>query len=64
MMYNAEDFLPLSAEEKSSAETLRPSRTYWADVWSRLKEDRLAIFGLAVIVAVILFAVFAPILSR
>ena len=63
-MYNAEDFLPLSEEEKSSAEVVRPSKTYWADVWSRLKEDRLAIFGLAVIVVVILFAVLAPILSR
>ena len=63
-MYNAEDFLPLSNEERLTAETLRPSKTYWADVWSRLKEDRLAVFGLAVIVAVILFAVFAPILSQ
>lgn len=64
MMYNAEDFLPLSDEERLTAETLRASKSYWADAWSRLKEDRLAIFGLAVIVAVILFAVFAPVLSR
>lgn len=63
-MYNAEDFLPLSDEERLTAETLRPSKTYWADAWSRLKEDRLAIFGLWVIVAVILFAVFAPVLSQ
>ena len=63
-MYNAEEFLPLSAEERFSAETLRPSKTYWADVWSRLKTDRLAVFGLAVIAIVILFAVFAPMLSQ
>ena len=64
MMYNAEDFLPLSDEERLTAETLRPSKSYWADAWSRLKEDKLAVFGLAVIVAVILFAVLAPILSQ
>lgn len=63
-MYNAEDFLPISAEERSNAETMRPSRTYWSDVWSRLKDDRLAVFGLCVIVAVILFAVFAPMFSH
>lgn len=63
-MYDAEEFMPLSAEEKAGAETLRPSRTYWSDVWLRLKEDKLAVFGLCVIAVVILYAVFAPILSR
>ena len=64
MMYNAEEFTPLSPEERLSAETLRPSKTYWADVWSRLKEDKLAVFGLWVILIVMVFAVFAPMFSR
>ena len=63
-MYNAEEFTPLSPEERLSAETLRPSKTYWADVWSRLKEDKLAVFGLWVILIVMVFAVFAPMFSR
>lgn len=63
-MYDAEEFMPLSAEEKAGAETLRPSRTYWTDAWLRLKEDKLAVIGLCVIAVVILFAVFAPMLSR
>ncbi len=63
-MYNAEDFTPLSDEERFTAETLRPSKTYWADVWTRLKADKLALFGLIVIAVVILFAVFAPMISR
>lgn len=63
-MYDAEEFMPLSAEEKAGAETLRPSRTYWSDAWLRLKEDKLAVVGLCVIAVVILFAVFAPMLSR
>ena len=64
MMYNAEEFTLLSPEERLSAETLRPSKTYWADVWSRLKEDKLAVFGLWVILIVMVFAVFAPMFSR
>ena len=63
-MYNAEEFMLLSPEERLSAETLRPSKTYWADVWSRLKEDKLAVFGLWVILIVMVFAVFAPMFSR
>ena len=64
MMYNAEEFTLLSPEERLSAETLRPSKTYWADVWSRLKEDKFAVFGLWVILIVMVFAVFAPMFSR
>ena len=64
MNYNPDDFLPLTLQEKSSAEIMRPSKTYWADVWSRLKTDRLAMIGLLIITVIILFAVFGPMLSR
>lgn len=64
MNYNPEDFLPLTPEEKSSAEIIRPSKTYWADVWSRLKTDRLAMLGLLTITVIMLLAVFAPVLSH
>ena len=64
MNYNPDDFLPLTLQEKSSAEIMRPSKTYWADVWSRLKTDRLAMLGLLTISVIILFAVFGPMLSR
>ena len=57
------DFTPLTIEERTSAEILRPSLTYWQDVWMRLKKDRLALFGLVVIVIMLLFAIFAPYFS-
>ena len=63
MMYDPELFLPLNPEDKETAETLRLSLTYWQDVTGRLMHDRLAMFGLAVIVAVIVLAVFGPVLS-
>jgi oligopeptide transport system permease protein len=36
------------------------SKGYWADAWSRLSRNRLAVIGLLIIVVNILLAVFAP----
>ena len=63
-MYKPEDFLPLTIEEREGAELLRPSKTYWADAWLRLKNDRAAMIGLCVILIVIILAVFGPVFSR
>ena len=63
-MYKPEDFLPLTIEEREGAEILRPSKTYWADAWLRLKNDRAAMIGLYVILIVIILAVFGPVFSR
>ena len=63
-MYKPEDFLPLTIEEREGAELLRPSKTYWADAWLRLKNDRAAMIGLYVILIVIILAVFGPVFSR
>ncbi|MBQ7561150.1 MAG: ABC transporter permease [Synergistaceae bacterium] len=57
------DFTPLTLEERTSAETLRPSLTYWQDVWQRLKKDRLALFGLIVILVMLTLAIFGPYFS-
>ncbi len=62
-MYDAELFLPLSREEKTDAEMMRPSRTYWQDVRERLMRDKLAVLGLLVIVLIVALAVFGPVLS-
>lgn len=42
----------------------RPSLTYWKDVWRRLKENKLAMFGLGIIVVLVLMAIIAPIFSQ
>jgi ABC-type dipeptide/oligopeptide/nickel transport system permease subunit len=45
----------------SQAEAIkRPSVTYWADVWRRLRENKLAMFGLGVIVILVFLAIFGP----
>ena len=62
-MYDPELFLPLPADERDTAEVLRPSRTYWQDVRSRLVKDPLAVLGLIVILVIVGLAVFGPMFS-
>lgn len=38
----------------------RPSLTYWADVWRRLRENKLAMFGLIIIVILLIMAIIGP----
>ena len=49
--------------EKNAEFIAQDSRTYLADVWSRLKKNRLAIFGLIILAIMVLFAIFGPIIS-
>ena len=62
-MYDPEMFMPLPAEERRRAESVRPSRTYWQDVRSRLVHDPLAVLGLTVIILIVGLAVFGPVFS-
>ncbi|MBQ9629893.1 MAG: ABC transporter permease [Synergistaceae bacterium] len=62
-LYDPSLFEPLSPEEKMHSEIIRPSLTYWADAWRRLKNDKLALFGLIVIMIILILAVFGPVFS-
>ncbi len=58
---NAFDHLgvdPLDAEKVT-----KPSVSYWQDTWRRLKKNRFALIGLFVLILLILFSVFAPLLT-
>lgn len=56
---NKEKFAFVSEEEKEREET-RPSLTYWADAWRRLKKNKLAMLGLTGVILVIIFGVVGP----
>lgn len=56
-------FEQLDEEEKVKGEILRPGVSYWQDVWRRLKENKLAMFGLVTIVIIIILAIFGPLIS-
>ena len=55
--YSPELFLPSEAKDKDAEQIHRPSIKYWADVWRRLKQNRLAMFGLFIIVALAIMAI-------
>jgi oligopeptide transport system permease protein len=51
--------------DKLDAEAVvRPSTTYWHDVWQRLRKDPLALFGLFVILVMSVACVFVPMFSK
>ncbi|MGI6577998.1 MAG: ABC transporter permease [Eubacteriales bacterium] len=61
---NDDDFEFVDRDEKDKEAIVRPSTSYWPDVWRRLKGNRLAMTCLAVIVFLIVMSVFAPIFSK
>ncbi len=58
----APDFTPLKTEV-FAAGPVRPATTYWQDAWRRLKQNKLAMAGLAVIVLIALLAALGPLFS-
>lgn len=44
-------------------EDSRPSLTYWADAWRRLKKNKLSMVGFAAIIFIILFGLVGPFLT-
>ena len=58
---DSELFSPLSSEEKKANEIVRPSVGYWANAWRRLKANKVALFSLIMIIVIIAFAIFGPI---
>ncbi len=59
--YRAEDFEPLHVDQ--ATQTLsRPSLSYWQDAWVRLKANRRALFSLYIVLALLAFTLFGPML--
>ncbi|MCX7904516.1 MAG: ABC transporter permease, partial [Caloramator sp.] len=56
-------FEKVPKEEKNINEIVRPSETYWQDVWRRLKKNKLAMGGLFFVIFITLIAIVGPYLS-
>lgn len=54
----------LPADETKYNEIVRPSVTYWQDAWRRLKQNKLAMFGLYTIAFILVLSILGPMLSR
>ncbi|MDP4144316.1 MAG: ABC transporter permease [Bacillota bacterium] len=64
MEFSKEMFEKVPAEEKDLNTVVRPSMTYWQDVWRRFRKNKLAMSGLIFVVFITLMAIFGPMLSR
>ncbi|AMA73669.1 ABC transporter permease [Aneurinibacillus thermoaerophilus] len=59
----ADMFRPVTDHFKDAEKIERPSVSYWADVWRRLKMNKLAMIGLLMIIALVIMAIIGPMIS-
>ncbi|MDF2673008.1 MAG: ABC-type dipeptide/oligopeptide/nickel transport system, permease component [Clostridiales bacterium] len=57
-------FEKVPKDQKDLNNIVRPSVTYFQDVWRRLKENKLSMLGLFIIAFITLGAIFGPMLSQ
>ncbi|MCK9444019.1 MAG: ABC transporter permease [Tissierellaceae bacterium] len=57
-------FQPALKEDRDSDRIRRPSIKYWPDVWRRLKQNRLAMVGLSIIIIMLFMSIFGPLFNK
>lgn len=50
----------LESEEKDAEKVDRPSLTYWQDAWRRLKDNKVAVVSLVIIIFIVVSAIVIP----
>ncbi len=55
-----EDFVLATSQEKQSVVELKPRMTYWQDAWRRLKQNKVAMVAMFIVIFYILFAFIGP----
>ena len=58
-----DEMFVIGVDDTLAEEIVRPSITYWRDVWQRFRRDRLALVGLVVIVIMTVLCVVMPMVS-
>lgn len=56
----SKDFTPLAKDRDMTDVIVRPSVSYWKDVFRRIRTDKVAVISFVVIAVIALFAIFAP----
>lgn len=64
MEINSDSFIKIPKDEKKLNEIIRPSETYFQDAWRRLKQNKLAMGGLAFVIFITIAAIIGPMLSK
>ena len=58
-----EEMFAIGVDDSAAEEIVRPSTTYWHDVWQRFRKDKLALVGLVIIVIMTLMCIILPMTS-
>lgn len=61
---SAADFKRLPEGEKQADALVRPSISYWKDVWRRIRSDKVAVLSMGIIFVIVLLAIFVPMFSK
>ncbi|MCR3761965.1 ABC transporter permease, partial [Clostridium felsineum] len=57
---SSEKFKIIGCENNNSEEIVRKNVTYWQDAWRRLKQNKVAVISLALLIVIILLAIIGP----
>ncbi|MBS4220377.1 ABC transporter permease [Bacillus sp. FJAT-49711] len=63
LKFTEDMFQPAIDNFKEAEKISRPSVSYWADAWRRLKMNKLAMFGLVIIILLLIMAIIGPYLN-
>jgi oligopeptide transport system permease protein len=63
MQLTKEHFQPIAVNLREAEDIKRPSLSFWADAWRRLKMNKVAMASLVLLILLILCAIFVPIFS-
>lgn len=63
MAYKDSDFIITGVSSSEAEGSMRPSQTYWQDAWRRLKQNKIAMLSLCVLVILCLMVVIGPAIS-
>jgi len=62
--FSKDMFQPLNGDEKQLKQIPRPTVTYWQDAWRRLKNNKVALISLLVVIFITLMAIIVPMVSQ
>lgn len=63
MVAPSKDKFVFVSNKAKDFEEFRPSLTYWADAWRRLRKNKLSMIGLVTIIVIVIFGFFGPMFS-
>ncbi|WP_050606666.1 ABC transporter permease [Clostridium niameyense] len=59
-----DEFEIIGIDREKTNEINRPNITYWQDAWRRLKENKVAIFSLGILILITLMTIIGPYLTK